>query len=180
MFKLPLLLILTLFSAVWSGVSSGQDLKVGYMDISRVLKDAPQSEFARKTLKQEFNPRDEKIVEMQKSLKKLSDQQERGAKLMSKADNIKLERKIVSLKRDIKRAKEEFNEDFNLRRNEELTKLHKLINKTTVRIAKKLQYDIILSDNVLYNSDRVDITGMVIKELIKLKSNSKNTSKKSN
>jgi len=180
MYKLPLLLVLILFSAVWSGVSSGQELKVGYMDISQVLKDAPQSESARKTLKQEFNPRDEKIVGMQKNLKKLSDQQERDSKLMSKADNIKLERKIVSLKRDIKRAKEEFNEDFNLRRNEELAKLHKLINRTTVSIAKKLQYDIILSDNVLYNSNRVDITGMVIKELKKIKSNTKKSSKKSN
>jgi len=180
MYKLPLLLILTIFSAILSGVANGQDLKVGYMDISRVLKDAPQSELARKTLKQEFNPRDQKIVTMQKNLKKLSDRQERDAKLMSKADNIKLERQIVSLKRDIKRAKEEFNEDFNLRRNEELAKLHKLINKTTVSIAKKLKYDIILSDNVLYNSERVDITDMVITELKKLKSSSNNTIKKSN
>ncbi len=180
MHKLPLLLIVTIISAVVTGTVAGEDLKVGYMDTSRVLKDAPQSELARKTLKQEFNPRDEKIVTMQKSLKKLSDRQERDAKLMSKADNIKLERQIVSLKRDIKRAKEEFNEDFNLRRNEELAKLHKLINKTTVSIAKNLKYDIILSDNVLYNSERVDITDMVITELKKLKSSSNNTTKKSN
>ena len=87
---------------------------------------------------------------------------------MSQADKIKLERRIVSLKRDIKRAKEEFNEDFNLRRNEELAKLHKLIAKTTVQVAEDLKYDIILSDNVLYISKRVDITETVIKRLQKL------------
>jgi len=169
-----------MFVPVLTGTAFGQDLKVGYMDTSRVLKDSPQSELARKTLKEEFNPRDQKIVQMQKDLKKLSDKQERDAKLMSKSENIKLERKIVSLKRDVKRAKEEFNEDFNLRRNEELAKLHKLINKTTVNVAKDLKYDIILSDNVLYNSKRVDITDMVIKELQKIKSNSTSSTKKSN
>jgi len=149
------------------------------MDTSRVLKDAPQSELARKKLKEEFNPRDEKIVMMQKKLKQLSDKQEGDAKTRkrSKSQRIKLERKIVSLKRDIKRAKEEFNEDFNLRRNEELAKLHKLINQTTVGIAKKLKYDIILSDNVLYNSKRVDITDMVIKELQAIKSSSTDSTK---
>ncbi len=180
MHRVPLLLVLAIFSSMLTGVAFGEDLKVGFMDTSRVLKDAPQSELARKTLKEEFNPRDQKIVEMQKNLKELSDKQERDAKLMSKSENIKLERKIVSLKRDIKRAKEEFNEDFNLRRNEELAKLHKLINKTTVSVAKKLKYDIILSDNVLYNSKRVDITDMIIKKLQDLKPDSTNSIKKSN
>ncbi len=180
MFRLSLLVVLTLFSSIYWGTALGQDLKVGYMDTSRVLKEAPQSELARKTLKEEFNPRDQKIVKMQKDLKKLTDKQERDSKVMSKAENIKLERKIVSLKRDIKRAKEEFNEDFNLRRNEELAKLHKLINKTTVNVAKDLKYDIILSDNVLYNSKRVDITDMILKELQKLKPDLKSTSKTSN
>jgi len=180
MYRLSLLLVLTLFSSVLTGPAIAEDLKVGYMDTSRVLKDAPQSELARKTLKEEFNPRDQKIVTMQKNLKKMSDKQERDSIKMSKAENIKLERKIVSLKRDIKRAKEEFNEDFNLRRNEELAKLHKLINKTTVSVAKKLKYDIILSDNVLYNSKRVDITDMVLKELQNTKPDSTSSTKTSN
>ena len=173
MFK-PYITILIALS-ILIGVSPSifaQDLKVGFIDKSRVLKEAPQSERARKKLKDEFSPRDEKIVEMQQKLKSLNEQQERDAKILSKADGIKLERKIVSIKRDIKRAKEEFNEDFNLRRNEELAKLHKLIAKTTKDIAKEQNYDIILSDNVLYNSKRVDITSMVIKRLRKFQKSS--------
>lgn len=143
----------------------GQDLKVGYVDKTRVLKEAPQSEVARNKLKQEFSPRDEKIVEMQKRLKSLSERQEKDSPLLSKSDGIKLEREIVSLRRDIKRAKEEFTEDFNLRRNEELARLHKLIAKTSIDIAKEQRYDVILSDNVMFISKRVDITDVVISRL---------------
>lgn len=159
------------FASLLGLPASAQNLKVGYIDTAKVLKDAPQADRARKKLEDEFNPRDQEIVKLQKKLKQLKEKQERNAKLMTKADSVKLERNIVSLKRDIKRAKEEFNEDFNLRRNEELAKLHKLISKTTIQTAEELNYDIILSDNVLYINKRVDITGMVIKRLRKLKKN---------
>ena len=161
-YTLPLLMLLTSFLAQ---PSWAQELKVGYIDTAKVLKEAPQAELARKKLEDEFNPRDQEIVGMQQKLKKLQEKQERDAKLMSQSDNIKLEREIVTVKRDIKRAKEEFNEDFNLRRNEELAKLHKVISKTTIQIAQELEYDIILSDNVLYITKRVDITDIVIKRL---------------
>lgn len=157
-----------LFASLWTMPVIAEDLKVGYIDTNKVLKDAPQADLARKKLEEEFNPRDQGIVKLQQKLKELKERQERDAKLMSQEENIKLERKIVSLKRDIKRAKEEFNEDFNLRRNEELARLHKLISKATIQVAEDLKYDVILSDNVLYISKRVDITEIVIKQLQEL------------
>ena len=155
-----------------SNIAQAEDLKVGYIDTARVLKQAPQADVARKKLEDEFNPRDQEIVKLQKQLKQLNEKQDRDTKLMSRAESVKLERKIVSIKRDIKRAKEEFNEDFNLRRNEELAKLHKLISKTTIQIAQEQKYDVILSDNVLYISKRVDITDLVLKRLRELQQGS--------
>lgn len=142
-----------------------QDLKIGFVDTARILKEAPQADVARKKLEDEFAPRDKKIVGMQTRLKKLNDKQGRDAAVMSEATRKKLDREIISLKRDIKRAREEFTEDFNLRRNEELSKLQKLIYKTTVKLAEDKKYDIILSDNVLYTSKRADITEIVLRQL---------------
>jgi len=175
-----LLSMLVFLPTLWAFSVSAQDLKVGYIDTAKVLQDAPQADSARKKLEDEFNPRDQEIVKLQKKLKELKEKQERDAKLMSQSESIKLERNIVSLKRDIKRAKEEFNEDFNLRRNEELAKLHKLISKTTVQTAQELKYDIILSDNVLYINKRVDITDIVIKRLQKLQQGPGRSSGKTN
>lgn len=144
---------------------SAQDLKIGFVDTARVLKDAPQADIARKKLENEFAPRDEKIVNMQKQLKNLDDRQNRDIAVMSDTARRKLERDMIELKRDIKRAKEEFTEDFNLRRNEELTKLQRLISQTTIAVAKDNGYDIVLSDSVLYTSKRVDITDKILDRL---------------
>jgi outer membrane protein len=153
-------LILSLSSFVHA-----EDLKIGFVDTARVLKDAPQADLARKKLEKEFAPRDEKIVNMQKQMKNLDDKQNKDMAIMSDSARRKLERDMIELKRDIKRAKEEFTEDFNLRRNEELTKLQKLIYLTTVEVAKEDSYDIVLSDSVLYTSKRVDITDKILERL---------------
>ncbi|MBI1421966.1 MAG: OmpH family outer membrane protein [Gammaproteobacteria bacterium] len=147
------------------GAVQAQELKLGFVDTARVLKDAPQADLARRKLEHEFAPRDEKIVSMQKRLKSLDDRQNKDIAIMSDSERRKLERDMIELRRDIKRAKEEFTEDFNLRRNEELTKLQKLIIQTTVAVAKEDGYDIVLSDSVLYSSKRVDITDKILEKL---------------
>lgn len=152
-------------SLLTTALVNAQDLKIGFVDTARVLKDAPQADLARKKLESEFAPRDEKIVNMQKQLKNLDDRQNKDIAVMSDSVRRKLERDMIELKRDIKRAKEEFTEDFNLRRNEELTKLQRLISQTTVAVAKEDGYDIVLSDSVLYTSKRVDITDKILARL---------------
>jgi len=142
-----------------------QDLKLGFVDTARILKEAPQADIARKKLENEFAPRDKKIVNMQTELKKLDEQLKRDAAVMSDTTRKKLDRDIISLRRDVKRAREEFTEDFNIRRNEELSRLQKLIFEVTVKVAEDEQYDLIFSDSVLYTSKRVDITTKVLERL---------------
>ncbi|MEJ2142007.1 MAG: OmpH family outer membrane protein [Gammaproteobacteria bacterium] len=141
------------------------ETNIGFVDTARVLKQAPQAEQARKKLESEFAPRDKKIIEMQKQLKDMEDELSKNVSVMSNLVRKKKEREIISQKRDIKRAKEEFNEDLNIRRNEELTRLQKQVYETIVGLAREKNYDIILGDNVLYSSNRVDITDDVLEQL---------------
>lgn len=83
-----------------------------------------------------------------------------------------MERQIVAKKRDVKRSREEFTEDLNIRRNEELNKLQKLIYDTIQGLAVDLGFDVILGDSVLYASKRIDVTEQV---LARLKKNHKAT-----
>ncbi len=149
----------------YGSVLHAVDIKIGFVDTTRVLKEAPQADTARQKLESEFAPRDEKIVAMQNELKKLDDRLNRDVALMSSDTRNKLERELISLKRDIKRAREEFTEDFNIRRNEELSRLQKLIFEITVKLAEEDEYDVILTDSVLYTSKRVDVTEAVLSRL---------------
>ena len=153
---------LLLSSAVWSA-----EIKIGVVNTARVLKEAPQAELARKKLESEFAPRDLKIVDMQKKIRQLEENLAKNASIMSEAKRKSLEREIISEKRDVKRNKEEFTEDLNIRRNEELNKLQKLVYDTIVNLAKELDYDIILSESVLFANKRVDLTEQVLQRLKK-------------
>ena len=154
------------------------DTRIGIVNTAKLLKEAPQAEAARKKLESEFAPRDVKIVELQKSIKALEDKLSKDAAIMSEAARKKQERKIVSKKRDVKRSKEEFTEDFNFRRNEEIGKLQKLVSETILSLAKEKQYDIILNESVIYVSPQVDITANVLELLRELYKN--NHSNKNN
>lgn len=148
-----------------AGNISAADLKLGFVNTARLLKEAPQAEIARKKLENEFAPRDKKIVAMQKNLKTLEDRLSKNSAFISDAEKKKLEKQIISSKRDIKRSREEFTEDLNIRRNEELNKLQKLVYDEILSLAKEQSFDLILGDSALYASKRVDVTDNILSRL---------------
>lgn len=142
-----------------------QDIRLGYVNTTKVMQKAPQANAARKMLKDEFAPRDEKIVAMQNELKAQEEELAKNSAILSDSVRSSKERKIISLKRDIKRAKDEFNEDLNIRRNEELARLQKLVYDAIVSLAREQNYDLIVGDSVLYASKRIDVTKNVLDKL---------------
>ncbi len=145
--------------------SWAEEIKIGFVNVARVLQQAPQAEQAKKRLEREFAPRDKRLVAMQKELKKLEEKLARDAAVMSDSERRKLERDILAKQRELKRAREEFREDFNLRRNEELGKLQRQVFEAVKSLAKEESYDLLLTDGVVYASDRVDVTDKVLKRL---------------
>lgn len=146
---------------------TAQELKVGYVNASQLLEKAPQADAARNNLEKEFAPRDKRLVAEQKELRQMEEKLNRDGAVMSDTERQKMERDIVSRKRDLKRARANFREDLNIRRNEELAKLQKLIVDTIRALAKEGEYDLVLTDAVLYASDKVDITSVVLERLKK-------------
>ncbi len=142
------------------------ELKLGFVNAARVLKSAPQAEAALNRLEKEFSPRDKALVEAQKALRKLEDKLSKDGTTLSDAERRDLERDIISQRRDVKRAQDEFREDFNIRRNEEMAKLQKLIQDAITALAQEERYDLVLNDGaVIFASEAVDITDKVLKRL---------------
>ena len=154
---------------VFVGLMSSQavlaETKIGFVNAAQVLEEAPQADKARKSLEKEFAPRDKAIVKMQKELKDMEDQLSRDAAIMSESKQRKMEREILSQKREIKRKKEEFREDLNIRRNEAFEKLRKRVFEVIVAIAEEKKFDLIVSDGVVFASKRIDITREVVDKL---------------
>ncbi|GAB6066786.1 OmpH family outer membrane protein [Methylothermus subterraneus] len=161
--KLLLWAVLSLLLS--ASVALAKEIKIGFVNVAQVLQESPQAEAARKRLEQEFAPRDKRLVNQQKELEKLQEKLNRDAAVMSDAERNKLEREILNKQRELKRAQDEFREDFNIRRNEELGKLQRDIFEAIKALAKDEEYDLLLTDGVVYASDRVDVTEKVKQRL---------------
>jgi len=145
--------------------ASYADLKIGFVNIPAVLEKAPQAEKAKKRLEQEFSPRDKLLVAQQKEIQSMDERMAKDAAVMGESARANLEKDILNKKRDAKRAQQEFSEDFNARRNEELGKLQRRIVEAIREIAKDQNFDLLLTDGVIYASDKIDVTSQVQQKL---------------
>jgi outer membrane protein len=145
--------------------ASFAELKIGFVNVPRVLEKAPQAEDAKKRLEQKFSPRDKQLVAQQKEIKSMEDKLARDSAILGETELRKLERDIVNKKREAQRAQVEFSEDFNMARNEELRKLQQGILEAIRAIAKEENFDLLLTDGVVYANDQIDITDRVQKKL---------------
>ena len=157
-------LLFTAVTLASTGVFAA-DLKIGYVNAVKVIEEAPQGEAALKKLEAEFSPRDKKIIEMQNRIKQLEQELEKSALVLKEADRRAKEHEVVVLKRDVRRLSQEFREDYNLRRNEELASLQKVVYKAIVELAKQESFDLILHEGVIYAGTKIDITEKVLKKL---------------
>jgi len=137
---------------------SANELKVGVVDIARVLEQSPQATVARQKLQSEFSPREKKLVAAQKKIHKLEEQLVRDGAIMSESERAKLERKVISLKRDAKRDQDEFREDLNFKRTEILEGLQRSMISSIQQYAKDNGYDILLAEGVIYASESINVT----------------------
>ncbi|MDO9103980.1 MAG: OmpH family outer membrane protein [Methylovulum sp.] len=142
------------------------ELKIGFVNIPAVLEKAPQAEKAKKRLEQEFSPRDKQLVAQQKEIQSKEERMTRDGAVMGDSERSNLEKDILNKKRDAKRSQQEFQEDFNARRNEELGKLQRRIVEAIRAIAKDQRFDLLLTDGVIYASEQIDVTAQVQQKLL--------------
>jgi len=156
--------VLLLTSALISQAAPAET-KIGFVDTAKLMEAAPQAKSAQSKIESEFSPREKELVDLQREIKDLEDKLSRDGTVMSDSERSKLERDILAKRRDLKRSQEEFRDDLNIRRNEVLAKLQKDMYEAVVALAKEENFDLILSQGVVYSSDRVDITDSVLKKL---------------
>jgi len=155
---------LSLLLMSFAGVSHA-DLKIGFVNVAKVLEKAPQAAKAKSRLETEFSPRDKALASQVKEIKSLEERLNRDSAVMGEEERRRLEKDIVDKKRDAARAQQEFQEDFNMRRNEELGNLQKRIVEAVRALAKEESFDLLLTDGVIYANDEIDVTARVQQKL---------------
>jgi outer membrane protein len=147
-------------------LAQAADVKIGFVSIAKILSSSPQADAASKRLEKEFAPRKKGLDDAIKSLRKQEEKLAKDGALMSESQRRNLENDIRNQARELKRTGDEFREDFNLRRNEELGKFQKQVLDVVNNVAKEEGFDLVINDQAtLYVSQRVDVTDKVLSRL---------------
>jgi outer membrane protein len=150
-------------AGVASGAAAQGDLKIGVINVARLIEQSPQSESVTKALQDEFGPRQRDIAALQQRLRTQQETFQRDAPVMGEEERLNLERQIRDGQRELQRTENEYLEDLNLRRNEELGKLQREILQKAQEYARAQQFDLLLADpNVIFASTAVDVTEAVL------------------
>ena len=96
-------------------VSAAEGYRIAFVEVPRLLQDAPQVAAVRESLKKEFARRDKDLVALQGDIKKIEEKLQRDGAILSDAETQRLERDLVAKQRKLKNAQGEFQEELSLR-----------------------------------------------------------------
>ncbi len=144
--------------------AQAEDLKIGYVNSERVLREANMAKSAQTKLETEFAKRKKEIDDLAAKLKTTSDRLDKESATMSESERARRQRDLLDMDRDLQRRSREFQEDLNQRKNEELASVVERANRVIKQIFDQEKYDLIVQE-VVFASSRVDITKKVIDAL---------------
>jgi outer membrane protein len=141
-----------------------QELRIGYVNSDRVLREAVPAKAAQAKLETEFSKRERELTDMGAKLKAAGEKLDKDAPTMAESERSRRQRDLVEQDREFQRKRREFQEDLSQRKNEELASVVERANKVIKQIFESEKYDLILQEAVFAGA-KVDITEKVIKAL---------------
>ena len=84
---------------------------------------------------------------------------------LSDTELAQLDREIRSLERRIKRDEQDFREELNIQKNNEFKKVRILVLEAIAKFGQSNNYDLIVSDGVLYANKQIDVTEDILDSL---------------
>lgn len=157
-------------SALYAGVlmlaavcAAAQDYRIGYVNGFRIENESAPAVRAVELLKGEFEPRREKLAELQKQIAAAREQLETGDK-MPPAERQGRERSLMAMVRQSGQTSRALTEELELRKNQERARIVEEANIVIKAIAEAGQYDLILQE-ATYSGPGTDITEQVLGEM---------------
>jgi len=156
--------------AAADSVASGSDAalsRIGFVDIPYLIDQAPQALEAEQRLETEFAPRQAELKAQREQLAELTARLNDNGLELPEADQIRLDRETRGLERRIKRSEQDFREELNIQKNNEFKKVRILVLEAIAQFGKTHDYDLIVSDGVLFAAKRIDVTERILESLVK-------------
>ena len=144
--------------------AAAQEVKVGYVNTGRIETESVQAKLALDAMKQEFEPREKQIVELQRGIKSDQERFDQGKATLPPAELKSLGSSIASRMRESDQLVYSLQADIEQRRKERAAKLFEEAGAVIKSIAEQGKYDLIVHE-AAFARISVDITNQVLKEM---------------
>jgi len=154
--------------AVLAALAAGPvhaELKIGVLDYGRLMDESPQGKVLLEALRNEAGTKQRELQTAGQTLQGKRDKLVKDRATMSPDQVTRAEKDIRDGERDLARRQSEIQDDFNARRNEEMSKLQRALIEEVRGYAKTQNFDLVLTDGVMYATPTIDITGGVLQLL---------------
>ncbi len=163
--KLLLFLILGL-AVCLGGNAVAADLKIGYVDLQKVLNDSEAGKKAKEEISKKVKEYEIQVQAKKKELQAAKEELEKQALLLSDEARAKKEREYQQKLKDLQRFTKDIREDLQLRDSDATKKILEQVLKVVREFGEKEGYTIILEKNessLIYASESIDLTGTILK-----------------
>lgn len=165
-FAQTVLATLCLLVSLFASTQVLAETRIGFVDIPYLIDKAPQALEAESRLEMEFAPRQAEIQIQRDELAEMTARLESESDL-SDTEGSQLKRQARALERRLKRDERDFREELNIQKNTEFKKVRILVLEAIGQFGKSNDYDLIVSDGVLYANKSIDVTEEILDYLVK-------------
>jgi len=144
--------------------------KIAIINVQEAISQIPQSAVLMQALEAEFKDDKAVLAQLEKDIVFEKENFKRNGSLMSEKEKQALQVKVSDLIQQFQVKAKGFQQQINLRKNEETNKLVALVIQAVDNIAAKEKYDLVLAKAaVIFSKPKHNITAQVVKQVSKLK-----------
>lgn len=159
-------IVASLVLAVMSFNVFADGMKIGVVDLQKIMQTSAEMQTIQEKLEKEFKPRRDKLVAMEEGLKKDMETFKRDSAVMSAEQRKTLEKKIVDAQQVFDRDGQQYQQELSTAHNQAMEGFYNKIRAAISLVAKNEKYDLVFQkDAAPYSQDKLDVTDKVIKAM---------------
>ena len=147
---------------------NAHSIKIGYIDVEKVINNLSQYQQENNALIQQFEPKKQQLLDLFKHIELLKKNLNNVETTVSNETYQKELEKIRELEISFQTDTELWQQQLNQKKRESLQKIETMINLVIEKFATSEKYDLILYQNAAFVSDQVNITNQIISKIEEL------------
>ena len=149
----------------FSNVMAADNLKIGFVSVEKILTEAPQIDAVNTAMLERFGGKKDELKALEKEIKTMQENYKRNELVMTEDKLNELKTKVIGKMQVFKQKEATLSQEVATMRNQELAVLQKSVREIIQDIAKAENYDLILSEGVVFSDDSLDITSKVLDKM---------------